>query len=218
MWFHGEKMEDITIVEKILRSMTLKFDYVVCSIEESKDIDGLSLNELQSSLLPSDKDEQSNLLKTRKERPFCNLLSAGQLLENGYLVTLRNGACEISNPSKRVVTSVEMSQNKLFPLKIKAIQSCLMAEVKDSLWQWHFLYGHLNFGGLKILENKNMMIGLPPIISPSLVCEECIALRTDRGGEYCSKAFEDFCNVHNIRRELTTAYTPQQNHYSKTGF
>ncbi|KAB2629237.1 hypothetical protein D8674_034233 [Pyrus ussuriensis x Pyrus communis] len=31
--------------------MTPKFDYVVCSIEESNDIDILSIDELQSSLL-----------------------------------------------------------------------------------------------------------------------------------------------------------------------
>jgi len=51
MRLHGEKMNDSTIVEKILRSLTPKYDYVVCSIEESKDIDELSLDELQSSLL-----------------------------------------------------------------------------------------------------------------------------------------------------------------------
>ena len=51
MWFHGEKMNDVTIVEKTLRSLTPKYDYVVCSIEESKDIDELSLDELQISLL-----------------------------------------------------------------------------------------------------------------------------------------------------------------------
>lgn len=44
-------MEDVTIVEKILRSTTSKFDYAVCIIKESKDIDELSLDELQSSLL-----------------------------------------------------------------------------------------------------------------------------------------------------------------------
>ena len=36
-------------------------------------------------------------------------------------------------------------------------------------------------------------------------------LRTDRGGEYCSTEFEVFCEDHGIRRELTAAYTPQQN-------
>ncbi|KAL5570423.1 hypothetical protein UlMin_026998 [Ulmus minor] len=48
---NGEKLEDITIVEKILQSLTAKFNYVVCVIEESKDIDTLSIDELQSSLL-----------------------------------------------------------------------------------------------------------------------------------------------------------------------
>ncbi|KAK0603178.1 hypothetical protein LWI29_002198 [Acer saccharum] len=51
MRFHGEQMKDVAIVEKILRSLAPKYDYVVCSIEESKDIDTFSLDELQSSLL-----------------------------------------------------------------------------------------------------------------------------------------------------------------------
>jgi len=38
-------------VEKILRSLTDRFNYMVCSIEESKDIDVLSIDELQSSLI-----------------------------------------------------------------------------------------------------------------------------------------------------------------------
>ncbi|XP_075083995.1 uncharacterized protein LOC142167821 [Nicotiana tabacum] len=48
--FHGESMGDVIKLEKILRSLTPKYDYGVCSIEESKDIDVLSLDELQSSL------------------------------------------------------------------------------------------------------------------------------------------------------------------------
>ena len=48
---HREQMQDVTVVEKILRSLSEKFNYVVCSIEESKDIDQLSIDELQSSLI-----------------------------------------------------------------------------------------------------------------------------------------------------------------------
>lgn len=47
---NGEQMRDVTIVEKILRTLTDKFNYVVVSIEESKDIDSI-IDELQSSLL-----------------------------------------------------------------------------------------------------------------------------------------------------------------------
>lgn len=48
---NGENLKDVAIVEKIMRSMTPKFNYVTCSIEESKDTSMLSSDELQSSLL-----------------------------------------------------------------------------------------------------------------------------------------------------------------------
>ena len=51
MRVHGENMGDIVVIEKIMRFMTPKLDYVVCSIEESNDLDTLSINVLQSNLL-----------------------------------------------------------------------------------------------------------------------------------------------------------------------
>lgn len=36
-------------------------------------------------------------------------------------------------------------------------------------------------------------------------------LRTDRGGEFCSKEFNCFCEEHGILRHYTAPYTPQQN-------
>lgn len=41
----------MVIVEKILRFMTGKFDYVVAAIEESNDFNTMTIDELQSSLL-----------------------------------------------------------------------------------------------------------------------------------------------------------------------
>lgn len=40
-------------------------------------------------------------------------------------------------------------------------------------------------------------------------------LRSDRGGEYNSQEFENFCEEHGIQKQLTAAYTPQQNGISE---
>lgn len=36
-------------------------------------------------------------------------------------------------------------------------------------------------------------------------------LRTDHGGEYNSHEFANFCETYQIKREVTTTYSPQQN-------
>jgi hypothetical protein len=51
MKIQGERREERIVVEKILRSMGVKFNYVVCAIEESNNIETLSIDELQGSLL-----------------------------------------------------------------------------------------------------------------------------------------------------------------------
>ena len=190
-----------------------------------------------------------------------------------------------------------MTANHMFPLYLhNTAHSCFSAKLKDKAWLWHFRYGHLNFGGLKTLQQKNMVMGLPQITTSSQVFEECVVskqhrnqfpqgkswrakkalelvhsdicgpitphsnggktyiitfiddysrkiwvyflqekseafvtyksykalvekevgnpikvLRTDRGGAYNSHEFAIFCENHGIKRQLTAAYTPQQN-------
>ena len=42
---NGESLEDVHVVEKILRSLANKFEHVVVAIEESKDMETLSIEE-----------------------------------------------------------------------------------------------------------------------------------------------------------------------------
>lgn len=57
------KMDDVAVIEKILRSMTPKYDYVVCSIEESNDLDALTIDELQSSLLVHEQSMKAHVVE-----------------------------------------------------------------------------------------------------------------------------------------------------------
>ncbi|XP_023763637.1 uncharacterized protein LOC111912134 [Lactuca sativa] len=47
----GEDMSEVKIIKKVLRTMTKEFNFVVCTIKESKDINNMTVDELQSSLL-----------------------------------------------------------------------------------------------------------------------------------------------------------------------
>jgi hypothetical protein len=43
---YGQDVSDVKTVEKILRTLTNKWNYIVCSIEEAKDINQLSVDAL----------------------------------------------------------------------------------------------------------------------------------------------------------------------------
>ena len=70
----GEKTEDSKIVRKILRSLPESFRAKVTTIEESKDLDNIKVQELIGSLqtyelsLPNQRKSKSLALKTTNER------------------------------------------------------------------------------------------------------------------------------------------------------
>ena len=228
-----------------------------------------------------------------------NLLSVGQMDEHGYFLSFGGGMCSVfDGPSLDcLVITVKKKGNRCYPLSfLFENQIALRASVNYSAWVWHRRFGHLHFGGLKQLRDKDMMHGLPQLESHSGVCEGCqygkqhrdefpknqalranaplevvhvdlcgpmkvesIAgnkyfmllkddctrmiwvyflkyksesfscfrkfkamtelqcgfkvkcLRSDRGGEFMSTEFVQFCENEGIQRQHTLAYTPQHN-------
>lgn len=104
-----------------------------------------------------------------------NLLRVGQLMAGGYSVIFEDGACVIKdNHSGQIMINISMTQNKMFPLEVSNMGNFVLAagEKYDSKL-WHLRYGHLNIKGLKLLNEKSMVLGLPKINSIEL-CEGCI--------------------------------------------
>ncbi|KAL4554001.1 hypothetical protein LXL04_039876 [Taraxacum kok-saghyz] len=99
---NGESMTDVKTVEKILRTLTEKYMYVVVSIEEFKDIDQMFIEELQSTLIVheqkfkrGEKEEEQALRADAGEnfspRGQAGLVTQTENRNNGLLWFLDSG-------------------------------------------------------------------------------------------------------------------------------
>jgi transposase InsO family protein len=206
---------------------------------------------------------------------------------------------KIFHKEKGLIMETAMTHNRMFTVHARYTPKelkCFSSLITDQTDLWHCRYGHLSWNGLKVLQQKNMVKGLPSFKASQKICENCLvgrqhrdpfpkasmwrasnilqlvhadicgpinpvsngkkgylitfiddfskktwvyflmeksealstfksykarveketgfyirSLRTDRGGEFTSQDFTDFYNEHGIHRQLTTAYTPQQN-------
>ncbi|XP_070009600.1 uncharacterized protein [Nicotiana sylvestris] len=215
-------IEDVRMVEMIFRTLTPKLDFVVCAIEESKDLDSIMMEQLK---------EKVNLVDDKKEEDESTLLLAlkKEDIDDCSSWYLDNGA-----------------SNHICRCKDKFVEinkTCLKTLEQDESWCWHIRFEHLNFEVLKSMGEKNVMHGIPSTNHPNQVCEACLlgkharssfpkeamsrstktlqlvhtdvcgtfvafknfkvlvekeigyeikALRFDRGGEFTSKEFNDF--------------------------
>lgn len=63
----GENLSTETIMSKVLRSLTKRFDHVVAAIEESKDFSNYSFDELMCSLLAHEDMLNQSVVKTEEK-------------------------------------------------------------------------------------------------------------------------------------------------------
>lgn len=88
-----------------------------------------------------------------------NLLSVGQMMENGYALLFSGDSCKIYDKKRRMIFNVKM-ENRSFP--IQWLQMAMKAAIDDS-WLWHKRFGHFNFHALRILSQRKIMKDLPSI-------------------------------------------------------
>jgi gag-polypeptide of LTR copia-type len=76
----GDTMEEKIVVAKVLRSLTPKFDHVVAAIEESKNLDVYSFDELMGSL----QTHELRMSKTEDKDDEKVFYMKGESLRGGY--------------------------------------------------------------------------------------------------------------------------------------
>lgn len=127
--------------------------------------------------------------------------------------------CEVCNIGKQHREAIPKKSQWRATEKLKLIHADLcgpISPISHSGKRYIFLliddFSHKSW--ICLLSEKNEAFDVFKTFK-SLVEKEArtslCSLRTDRGGEFTSNAFNQFCKEHGIQRQLTASYTPQQN-------
>lgn len=106
------------------------------------------------------------------------------MIENGYWLLFGDSMVNIyaDRELKELVANFPMKGNRCFPMKFEFMNLVMAnkAAVEDHSWKWHRRFGHLNYVGLKMLQDKEMVLGLPRLDNFGDVCEGCATGKAHR--------------------------------------
>ncbi|KAE8679159.1 Zinc ion binding, putative isoform 1 [Hibiscus syriacus] len=146
------------IIEKILCSLDPKFEHIVVTIEETKDLEEMTIEQLQGSLAPNKKIEENANYVEEKTDGKETLLLARKETDGGQANSWYLDSGASNHMCGRKDMFVELDE----PVS-----------------------GNVSFGddstiavkgrGLELLSKKEMVKGLPRINHPDQLCEGCLA-------------------------------------------
>ena len=132
--------------------------------------------------------------------------------------TLPKSTCETCQRAKQTRTPILHETLTQADKVLGRVFSDLMeAKVKSkqgNMYWMTFVDDYSRYGTLAFLKNKDDALDAFKkfLVSAELeMGERMRILRSDGGGEYCSKEFEAFLAEKGIKHEKTNAYTPQEN-------
>ena len=104
-----------------------------------------------------------------------NILSLGQLTENGCKVVMEDDLLLLYDSSNDILLRVTRSKNRLYKANLRIGKPvCLFANLHDKAWLWHARLGHLNFGSMKNMVSKKLVHGIPPTKHTTNIYDICL--------------------------------------------
>ncbi|KAF7821304.1 Retrovirus-related Pol polyprotein from transposon TNT 1-94 [Senna tora] len=153
------------------------------------------------------------VLEQRLFKSYDCLLSVGKLISSGYSVLFDDSSCIVRDKkSGQTIVNVKMTANKMFPLETNALENhALVASSQKNeskLWHlsrmsWVYFFSDKS----KAFDNFRKFKALVKKQSGKYIK----TIRTNKGGEFLSTEFNNFCEDNDIRKDLTAPYTPEQN-------
>ncbi|KAA0067336.1 gag-pol polyprotein [Cucumis melo var. makuwa] len=103
----------------------------------------------------------------------ANLISVGQLCDQGYSVNFNNTGCVVTDKSNQVFMSGRRETDNCYHWSSNGSNICHLTKV-DQTWLWHRKLGHISLRSLdKVIRNK-AVVGIPSLdINGKFFCGDC---------------------------------------------
>ena len=103
-----------------------------------------------------------------------NIISIGQLDENGCNFVVEDGYLSVFDPQRRLLVRVKRSGNRLYVLNLNiCAHVCLMAKMDTAAWLWHARLGHLHLRTINTMSRRDMVRDMPHVEHIDEICDGC---------------------------------------------
>nr|GFA35175.1 retrovirus-related Pol polyprotein from transposon TNT 1-94 [Tanacetum cinerariifolium] len=94
-----------------------------------------------------------------------NLLSIEHLMCSRLVIVFDDGYCYIQDKHVgQTIAKVGMTTNRMFSLDVSSVkEKAMVVKAWKDYDIWHLRYGYLHLNGMKLLKNKDMVMGLPNV-------------------------------------------------------
>jgi hypothetical protein len=83
-------------------------------------------------------------------RLTANIVSYGQLDEDGFQIYIKDGVMRIRDELRRLLAKIRHSVGRLYVLDLTIARPvCLAVCAGEDAWRWHARFGHINFEALR---------------------------------------------------------------------
>lgn len=104
-----------------------------------------------------------------------NIVSLGQATEVGYEVRMKDNTLSLFDRSGKLMVRTTRARNRLYKVTLRADQvRCLQITETKEPSIWHARLGHINTEKLKMMVNKELVIGITNLTTGEETCVSCL--------------------------------------------
>ena len=103
-----------------------------------------------------------------------NIISLRQATECGCDIRMKDNYLTLRDRDGKLIAKAKRSRNRLYEVNIERDDWCLVESASNESATWHARLGHIGREAIRLMASKELVYGLPKIVSDKETCPSFI--------------------------------------------